>query len=204
MRNNSKTISAIKDKRGNLLLEQLDIENTFQNHFTTIFNGEHVMKGIDHIYPKRILKSLADWLERPFEEEEIFESLNLCGRDKAPGPDGLTVEFFLNNWACVKLDVIRVTKNFFNNRRVFREVNLAHIWLIPKDPSADKVEDFGPIALCNTIYKIIAKCLAEMLKNYLPNLISKNQTFILDRKISDNILLDQELLQGFNRKHNAP
>lgn len=88
---------------------------------------------------------------------------------------------------------------------MLKEINLAHICLIPKDSNSIKVEDYRPISLCNTIYKIIAKCLAKRLKIYLPELVSTSQTaFILSRKIADNILLSQELLLIFNQKNSPP
>ena len=36
----------------------------------------------------------ADWLERPFEEAEIFDVIQSFHGDKSPGPDGLPNGFF--------------------------------------------------------------------------------------------------------------
>lgn len=66
------------------------------------------MQGAEIIHPKRILKnSVAEWLERPLEEEEILTSLKLCGKNKALGQDGFMAEFILN-WECVKEGVLKV------------------------------------------------------------------------------------------------
>ena len=35
-----------------------------------------------------------DWLERPFEEVEIFEVIKEFNGDKSPGPDGFLMAFF--------------------------------------------------------------------------------------------------------------
>lgn len=60
--------------------------------------------------------------------------------------------------------------------------------------------DFRPISCCNTIYKCIAKILANRLKAVLPPLINRAQSaFVKGRKISDNILLAQELLRNYHR-----
>lgn len=59
IRNNSKTIFAIKDKSDNWILEKNDIVKEFENHFGEVFNGPHFMQKEEHIYPKRILKSVA-------------------------------------------------------------------------------------------------------------------------------------------------
>lgn len=52
------------------------------------------------------------------------------------------------------------------------------------------------------MYKILAKVLANRLKEFLPNLISENQsTFVPSRNISDNVLVALELLHFMKRKN---
>lgn len=61
------------------------------------------MHGMECIFQKRILKTkVADWLEDLFEDDANLNAIKLCGKDKAPGPDGFTVEFFLKIWNGVK------------------------------------------------------------------------------------------------------
>lgn len=76
--------------------------------------------------------------------------------------------FFLDNWKTVKQDFTKAIKNFFQNSSMLKEVNHTHLCLIPKEPNVERVEDYKPIALCNTSYKVIVKCLDKRLKVYLP------------------------------------
>ena len=73
--------------------------------------------------------------------------------------------------------------------------NNTFITLIPKVKSPSIVFEFQPISLCNTLYKIVSKVVANRLKGILLNLISESQSaFQTDKAISDNILVAFETL----------
>lgn len=94
--------------------------------------------------------------------------------------------------------VVEAMKDFFSSSRLLRKVNNTILTLVPKIPNACGVSDFRPIACCNTIYKIITKILANRLAAVLNDLISPPQNaFVKGRRITDNILLAQELFAGF-------
>ena len=79
--------------------------------------------------------------------------------------------------------------------------NSTIISLVPKRQSPSNIKDFRPISCCSVIYKCITKIIVNRLKQYMPKLISNNQSaFVVGRSIADNVLLVQELVRGYTRK----
>lgn len=61
--------------------------------------------------------------------------------------------------------------------------------------------DYRLISLCNIVHKIIAKSLANRIKPHLPDYINHaQQAFIESRRISDNIIIAQEITHSFSLK----
>jgi hypothetical protein len=134
-------------------------------------------------------------------EQEIFFVLNSMGSTKAPGPDGFTALFYKKYWHIVKEVVLACIWDFFGNNRLLQDHNHTFIALIPKQLGASTVHQFRPISLCNIIYKIISKILANRFKAHLHLFISPYQSaFVLSRSIQDNTIMAHELFNVINSK----
>jgi hypothetical protein len=104
--------------------------------------------------------------------EEISSALNQMPPLKALGPDDFSAWFYQYNWATVHLKVCSAILHFLNIGDMDARINTTHIALIPKTLSHGTVIEFCPISLCNVIYKVISKVLANRLKVVLPDIIS--------------------------------
>ncbi len=91
--------------------------------------------------------------------------------DKAPGPDGFPTFFFQKYWEIIKDDIVKAIQEFFGEKNLLKEINATFLVLIPKVPGLDSFDNFRPISLCNSFYKIISKVLTNCIIKTLPDII---------------------------------
>ena len=94
----------------------------------------------------------SSWLDRPFEEEEVFGVINDFNGDKAPGPDGFFMAFFQSCWGVLKTEIMVVFQNFHTQAVFEKCLNASFLALIPKKVDAVEVKDFRPISLVGGIF----------------------------------------------------
>lgn len=107
---------------------------------------------------------------------EFTQAVKSMHPDKASGPDGLNPTFFQHFWSLLGTEVFNCCKQWLVEGVFLTEVNETTLVLIPKKVNVDDPKDLRPIALCNVLYKIMAKVLANRLQRILPDIISEEQS----------------------------
>ncbi|XP_071726825.1 uncharacterized protein [Rutidosis leptorrhynchoides] len=142
---------------------------------------------------------------RPVTTLEIKEAFFNIGDSKSPGPDGYSAAFFKEGWDIVGDDVVQAVKEFFRTGQMLKDVNTTIIALLPKVQTPSRVNDYRPISCCNVVYKGISKIITSRIKASLEEVVSSNQSaFLPGRRISDNILLTQELMKNYHLDRGRP
>jgi hypothetical protein len=109
----------------------------------------------------------ASWLERDFEEREVWAVVIAMNGERALGFDGYSMAFFQAFWVVLKADIMKVFLDFHASGKFERSLNATFLVLILKILGAVDHKDFHPISLVGSIYKITAKILANKLKMVL-------------------------------------
>lgn len=127
--------------------------------------------------------------------------LFMMGANKAPGPDGFTAGFLQYHWDTLGPSITAAVLDFLNGGTMPEAINQTTIVLIPKVKNPQDIKQFRLISLCNVIYKLCSKVLANRLRGFLDDIISEEQSAsVPGRLITDNILIAYECTHYLKRK----
>ncbi|XP_022042079.1 uncharacterized protein LOC110944741 [Helianthus annuus] len=199
-RNARNKISCINDIHGNRF-EGDGITGALVDHYSNFLGTAQLVSRFDDddLFRNTLSQHTADQMVRQVTREEVKQAMFGIGENKAPGPDGFTSAFFKHAWDIVGDEVTNAVLDFFENGKLLKQVNHTILALVPKMDTPNSVLDYRPISCCNVLYKCTSKIITDRIKGSLDKLVSINQSaFVPGRKISDNILLTQELMHNYH------
>jgi hypothetical protein len=119
----------------------------------------------------------------------------------APGPDGLNPAFYKRFWSLCGVELFHAGVAWLEQGSFPEQIMATNIVLIPKKENPETMKDLRPISLCNVLYKIISKVLANRLKPLLSHCISQEQSaFVEQRSIVDNVMIAAEIIHHMKCK----
>ncbi|KAL0316166.1 UNVERIFIED_CONTAM: putative mitochondrial protein [Sesamum radiatum] len=186
-------IDRLRDEGGRWIVDPAALRRLIERHFSRVFDSDQpstteIERGMEH------LACRIEALAQLFTKEEVARALFQMAPMKSPGPDGMPPLFF----------------NIFGRRFkgmsfllcYARSLNDTHIVLIPKCRKPESLSQCRPISLCNVLYKIASKSIANRIKPFLETIISPTQAvFVPGQLITDNILVAYELNHFMRNKN---
>ncbi|XP_021716827.1 uncharacterized protein LOC110684695 [Chenopodium quinoa] len=98
-------------------------------------------------------------------------------------------------------DVTTFVNNIIFGRIPLDNMNLTNVALIPKVKNPTCISQFRPFSLCNVLYKLASKSVANRLKPLLHDMVTENQSaFVPKRQITDNALIALELFHTMKKR----
>lgn len=79
------------------------------------------------------------------------------GHCKILGPYGIHIRFYKDNWSLVGPYIIQTALKIVSGQQTLNPFNYYDLFIIPKSNNTNTQNDFCPIGLCNTFYKLSQK-----------------------------------------------
>jgi len=159
------------------------VRNAVFSHFSSHFKNPHEQRpSMEGLNFRKLSGREGAALLKPFSIEEVRAAVWECDNFKCPGSDGVNLGFIKDFWDILKVNVMRFISEFHRNGRLAKGINSTFIALIPKIDSPQRLNDFRPILLVGSMYKILARVLACRLRSVIGFVVSDTQSaFIKDR-----------------------
>lgn len=113
-----------------------------------------------------------------------------CILAKAQVLMGSILRFTKNFYHLIGQEITNTCSNWLATGCFPFELNETNVCLIPKAENPTSLKELRLVALCNVLYKIMSKAIANQLKHVLANLVSEEQAaFVSGLYIIDNVLV---------------
>ncbi|KAL8147365.1 hypothetical protein AgCh_004900 [Apium graveolens] len=148
---NRDKILALENSEGALIFGHKSVSSVVVDYFASTIDQPSNVQPHDlfsFIMPS-ISEAQATLVEAPIMDELILKTVDSMKRNKAPGPDGFSVEFFVAVWDIVDYDFCAAIKHFFATSFMHKGLNSTCIVLILKLPTPTAMKDLRPISLCS-------------------------------------------------------
>ena len=201
---NKKVMREIRENNKNISEPGEILEAQYRYNGELYMSNNNVHFTLTNSTDTKFMQCDFDMLEAEPSFDEYREALFSMKKDKSPGLDGLTAEFYQAFWDKIGIlycAAIKYAKNTAKKLHLSGRRGL--ISLIPKkskDPGL--LKNWRPLTMLSLDYKILAKTLATRLKQVLPYLISLDQTgFMEGRQITSTICKTMEIIQYCNKNN---
>jgi hypothetical protein len=166
------TIKKLKKEDGGVVVGEEGLQTVVTNYFSSLFTSmacTNPAQVLPHIEPC-VTEMMNEHLTAEYTVEEVKNALDNIGDFKAPGVDGMPAIFYKKFWGTVGDDVVQEVLSVLRGGGIPEGWNETVVVLIPKVQNPKTMKDLRPISLCNVVYKLVSKVLANRLKCILDEL----------------------------------
>lgn len=145
---------------------QAEIREAFREHFQQVFQTSHpsnsdTLRETQGVANK-LLVAMKTTLAENYTREEVVAALKQMALVKSLSIDGFNPIFYQIYWHIIEGEITSIVLKFlkfFDNC-----IKFTYIALISKISNLILASDFRPISLCNVMYELVSKFLANRLK----------------------------------------
>ncbi|KAL3689125.1 hypothetical protein R1sor_015434 [Riccia sorocarpa] len=193
------TITAIKTEDGRTLTKEEDIMRELYRYYSNLYKKEDLspqaiqkLQVTLGLIKQKVTRAQNRRLTQAPTRGEIQSIIDKLPKEKAPGLDGMTSEALKKMGEPMEEDLIEVAEAIWRDNLLIWKQQQGVIKLLPKPGDKQLIKNWRPISLLNLGYKIVAKILANRLREVVPDIVDSQQKgFVKKRSINDSLLAVQ-------------
>ena len=184
-----------------------DILKIASNYYAELFssknpNKDNVNDYLENVNLPPLKPESQDLCEGLISLPECENAVNWMKLNNSPGVDGLPIEFYRVFCAEIGNFLVEMYNECFENNMLPASMRKSLVTLIHKKDDKTKIDNYRPISLTNTDYRILAFILANRRQNVIKDIVGPDQiAYIKNRFIGTNICLVQDLFNLYNEKN---
>ena len=197
-------ILSLKDEDGQEFFDIKSILNIAEGYYRQLFSKREVDQSVINLFLNNIravsgYDSFMRALMEPISLQELWDAIVSFIIGKSPGPDGISAEFYKAVFDIIKHDLRRVLNSFLTGRRMPAKFKAGLITLVPKQEPFNDIDNFRPISLLNTDYKIFTKIITSRLNPILEGIIHESQYAQPGKDIQEMNIVIRDLVTDMER-----
>ena len=208
--NAQKFLGEIVNERGDKVTSQDGIEQEIRCFYQDLYaESGHQVNSPDelksfmpaNIVPPSLSNVQSNFLESDITLDEIADFLRNINLDSSPGYSGISYHFIKIFFKPLGTFMVKAAKAIFDKGILPTAFRIGIISLIPKG-NKDKrfLQNWRPICLLDSCYKIFSGVLTKRLNKVLPSIIDIAQSgFIPGRCLNDSLRILTDVLEWGNR-----
>ena len=204
-RESSTPLTLLRDAGGSLLEEEEHISQHVYDFYAKLYTPEATTDDQRQDFLRQQLPQLSpevgQQLMLEIQAEELYKGLAQAPRNKAPGPDGLSYEFYSTFKDELGVLMAKVLSQALKQGAIPRSFYRSQIILLHKkgkDPA--DIGNWRPISLANTDSKVLSRLITKRLAPGIAGIIHTDQTgFVPGRHIAETALNVRTILEHANR-----
>ncbi|KAK0145466.1 Transposon TX1 uncharacterized protein [Merluccius polli] len=198
-----RVIHSLLADTGQTLVEPSQIRKRAVQYYSSLYKSEYEEQGaeVDGFCDglPQVSEEINTELNRPLLMEELKAALQGMQGRRAPGMDGLSVEFYKAFWDIFAEDLLDVFNESLASGSMPMSCRSAVITLLPKKGNLQDIKNWRPVSLLCVDYKLLSKLFASRLGMAMEHLIHRDQTYCVSgRSMVDNIHLIRDVLDISN------
>ena len=194
-------ISALRDRDGSIVSSPSDLCTSLSAFYSDLFSASSVDPHVQADLVENLSSSLSggqsSLCEGHLNVDEVLSALRGMARRKAPGLDGLPMEFYLKFRPVVGADLVSVLNSCFDSGSLSLSLSQRRGVISLSFKKGDRLDppNWRPITLLNVDYKLASRAIAGRLLKVIHLLVAEDQTCgVHGRFIGENVALLRDMV----------